>query len=70
MAGIGKIGMTDRELLQRGKVTVTLNVWVRVRRTWRVWVGLYLMRMGARLAGLRYSENNAEVPIASISRRY
>lgn len=46
------MSMSERSLTKHMTATVTLTV----RRSWRVRVGLLLMRLGARLAGIGYRE--------------
>lgn len=50
-ASVGERSLTKR---------MTVNVVVTVRRSWRVRLGLLLLRGGARLAGLGYRDAGAE----------
>jgi IS4 transposase len=42
--------MDERELMKKVTMTVT------VKKSWRVWFGLRLIRMGAKLANIGYKE--------------
>jgi hypothetical protein len=52
MAQVGSITIDERDVMGRA----TLEVEIVVKRDWRVWIGLRLMRLGARLSGVRYRE--------------
>ncbi len=49
---MAQLTLSERSLTKH----MTLNVTVRVRRSWRVRAGLWLVRWGSRLAGLGYCE--------------
>lgn len=48
----------DRKLLQ--SVNATITVTITTKHDWRVAVGLWLIKIGARLAGLGYKEKDVD----------